>query len=152
MQAVRVSALNSVLGAFAGAVLAYPFSFFGAPAGAIYGAPMGLLVGSLAGAREWTSLSIGIACGSQLVGALVLGLGMTWVDPRSAPFDHAVAGMLGGGVVGIILAEILQQMASRSRRPIDGTPCSRCGYNLRGNVTGTCPECGTPCDPQRLDR
>ena len=22
--------------------------------------------------------------------------------------------------------------------------CTRCGYNLQGNVSGTCPECGTP--------
>lgn len=23
----------------------------------------------------------------------------------------------------------------------------RCGYNLTGNVSGVCPECGTPCKP-----
>jgi len=22
--------------------------------------------------------------------------------------------------------------------------CSKCGYNLTGNVSGRCPECGTP--------
>ena len=22
--------------------------------------------------------------------------------------------------------------------------CQKCGYNLTGNVSGTCPECGTP--------
>ncbi len=26
-------------------------------------------------------------------------------------------------------------------------PCSKCGYNLTGNVSGTCPECGQPIDP-----
>jgi hypothetical protein len=25
--------------------------------------------------------------------------------------------------------------------------CLRCGYNLTGNVSGRCPECGTPTDP-----
>jgi hypothetical protein len=25
--------------------------------------------------------------------------------------------------------------------------CPHCGYNLAGNVTGRCPECGTPIDP-----
>jgi len=26
----------------------------------------------------------------------------------------------------------------------DGIPCPSCGYNLRGNTSGTCPECGAP--------
>jgi hypothetical protein len=26
----------------------------------------------------------------------------------------------------------------------DGTLCSKCGYSLIGNVSGTCPECGRP--------
>ena len=25
----------------------------------------------------------------------------------------------------------------------DPKRCDRCGYNLTGNVSGTCPECGT---------
>lgn len=25
--------------------------------------------------------------------------------------------------------------------------CVKCGYNLRGNVSGICPECGSPCGP-----
>jgi len=25
--------------------------------------------------------------------------------------------------------------------------CQACGYNLTNNATGTCPECGTTCDP-----
>ena len=29
----------------------------------------------------------------------------------------------------------------RDRRPPKGH-CQRCGYNLTGNVTGICPECG----------
>ena len=30
--------------------------------------------------------------------------------------------------------------------------CGSCGYDLRGNVSGRCPECGTPCerDPAAL--
>lgn len=26
----------------------------------------------------------------------------------------------------------------------EGRGCTKCGYDLRGNVSGTCPECGTP--------
>ena len=25
--------------------------------------------------------------------------------------------------------------------------CAACGYNLRGNLSGVCPECGTPTTP-----
>ncbi|MFI5378483.1 MAG: hypothetical protein ACHRHE_04240 [Tepidisphaerales bacterium] len=27
--------------------------------------------------------------------------------------------------------------------------CEKCGYNLTGNVSGICPECGTPIAPER---
>jgi hypothetical protein len=32
----------------------------------------------------------------------------------------------------------------QERRRISGGGCRNCGYNLTGNVSGTCPECGTP--------
>ena len=31
-----------------------------------------------------------------------------------------------------------------SRPPQSPTECIKCGYNLTGNVTGICPECGVP--------
>ena len=31
-------------------------------------------------------------------------------------------------------------------------PCLGCGYDLYGNVSGTCPECGRPADPTPSDR
>lgn len=36
----------------------------------------------------------------------------------------------------------------RRRRRRAGGRCVACGYNLTGNVSGICPECGTPC-PQK---
>jgi hypothetical protein len=32
----------------------------------------------------------------------------------------------------------------RDRRRIPPGHCRECGYNLTGNVSGICPECGTP--------
>jgi len=34
------------------------------------------------------------------------------------------------------------------RRRIPPGHCQICGYNLTGNVSGRCPECGTPTDPE----
>ena len=34
------------------------------------------------------------------------------------------------------------------RRPFPAGCCHRCGYNLTGNVSGICPECGTPVPPK----
>ena len=36
---------------------------------------------------------------------------------------------------------------ARRRRERQTGRCRKCGYNLTGNVTGTCPECGASLDP-----
>jgi hypothetical protein len=34
------------------------------------------------------------------------------------------------------------------RKPkADHPVCTRCGYNLTGNTSGVCPECGAPVPP-----
>ena len=33
------------------------------------------------------------------------------------------------------------------QRRIDKGLCAACGYNLTANVSGICPECGKPCEP-----
>lgn len=37
------------------------------------------------------------------------------------------------------------------RRRYPAGHCTKCGYNLTGNVSGRCPECGTTIDPRRPD-
>jgi len=34
----------------------------------------------------------------------------------------------------------------RDRRRIPPGHCQKCGYNLTGNESGKCPECGKPCE------
>jgi len=59
-----------------------------------------------------------------------------------------LASLVLGSVVFLAACTIL-----RRRLPILYPPghCVRCGYNLTGNVSGVCPECGTPV-PTRDDR
>jgi len=40
----------------------------------------------------------------------------------------------------IVTAVVLRRHLKRPR----GNVCAQCGYDLRGNVSGRCPECGTP--------
>jgi|ERR1043166_7193137 hypothetical protein len=44
----------------------------------------------------------------------------------------------------LISAILLLTFWRISRRPLKGH-CKTCNYNLTGNTTGICPECGTPC-------
>src|SRR5437868_2850446 len=41
-------------------------------------------------------------------------------------------------------------LCRRTRRKAGG--CPRCGYNLTGNTSGVCPECGTPILPSQVAR
>ena len=44
----------------------------------------------------------------------------------------------------IVLCLVVAALAHRrARKPAPGA-CRKCGYDLTGNVTGVCPECGNP--------
>jgi len=56
--------------------------------------------------------------------------------------------------VSILVVSIVAAAASCScfwvwarRLPVPPPSCRTCGYNLTGNVSGICPECGTPVGP-----
>jgi hypothetical protein len=44
-----------------------------------------------------------------------------------------------------ILAQLIYFALRVSCPEDDGISCRTCGYNLTGNVSGICPECGNPC-------
>ena len=45
----------------------------------------------------------------------------------------------------VLLSALVAGWLWRRDRPRPGPGhCQRCGYNLRGNVSGVCPECGEP--------
>ena len=39
------------------------------------------------------------------------------------------------------IGRVVALVRSLRRSPLD---CQHCGYSLAGNVSGVCPECGTP--------
>jgi len=69
-------------------------------------------------------------------------LGWTWLPPRLYDSDAARSTVylsLPWVILGTFACE--RWMLLR-RAPANAGRCCRCGYDLRGNVSGTCPECG----------
>ena len=60
---------------------------------------------------------------------------------RSAAIHALAASVLLAGVpIGVVIVVRSSRRLARLKRGC----CVRCGYNLTGNVTGRCPECGEP--------
>jgi hypothetical protein len=45
----------------------------------------------------------------------------------------------------LVVAGVVIAVRRYTRKPPPGF-CQNCGYNLKGNVSGACPECGTDID------
>ena len=58
-----------------------------------------------------------------------------WQYALNAPFPHSLAASLFATVA-------LGRGRTRRKRPIKPVLCKQCGYELTGNTTGVCPECG----------
>ena len=89
--------------------------------------------------------------GAFMVGAffVYVGVGLSLVlgsNPRRAsapwPNDYMLLMPAILGISGAILLNVRAHRIQRNR-PSPGD-CQSCGYNLTGNVSGICPECGTP--------
>ena len=90
------------------------------------GAALALIIGAVG----FVEL-VGIA--QEVAARLVPGSAPRWVF--IAATDGLVAVILAGP--GIVLTALLV----RRRRPRPGR-CAECGYDLTGNESGVCPECG----------
>lgn len=109
----------------------------------------GLLTGHRRCARfgGWTLLAIPL-----FVSVLAITLVVPWfIDAATLP----TAGQLGHGLVEslglllwivppVLLGILTLRVSKNSRvRPLKYPVCLKCGYNLRGNKSGICSECGT---------
>ena len=52
--------------------------------------------------------------------------------------------LLAVSLLGIAACQLRGYLLLRRLRMESSIPCPKCTYNLTGNVSGTCPECGTP--------
>ncbi len=94
---------------------------------------------------EWISWKI-LGCGSQdLITYCVVGFGIA---------EHAMIGVvIASSVILSYLASRLLYACMIFHRVLDETPrCDCCGYNLTGNRSGRCPECGTSFDASLLEK
>ena len=64
---------------------------------------------------------------------------------------NAVPFTVSGGLYGLIgyavsclASRIVVYVVARYRPVVDARQCEHCGYDLTGNVSGICPECGRP--------
>ena len=100
--------------------------------------------------RSLWAVIVGLAV-TALLGA-VLGDSVFWlaqevvalVLPSAVP-DAVYVAVMDGLAVGVLaLPGVVVAVLIASRRPCAPDPgcCCRCGYDLTGNESGVCPECG----------
>ena len=69
-----------------------------------------------------------------------LTVGGSWATSRG--FPPAVAALLVLALAVVVGCHVKSLDDVRRERRAKGQ-CARCGYDLTGNVSGVCPECGT---------
>lgn len=103
----------------------------------------------LIGAIGERSLRRRFGKGALAIAMLCAVLLATEPEPASRVFRIHVPGApwVGGGLVTVSFALLMIR-----RRQLSGEPqCPHCGYNLTGNVSGICPECGNTT-PEEIRR
>jgi hypothetical protein len=87
--------------------------------------------------------------GFALAVGLLLALLVGWLHAGN-PYDHTTYNrkidlVLIGFVMlaGLVFATRIALWCHTRRKTFEGGLCHRCGYDLTGNISGVCPECGT---------
>lgn len=78
------------------------------------------------------------------ISAVVVVVYATWSDALSFPLDCAVPAFLSVCVLSVLYGAMYQ-----APELPDAPACQGCGYDLRGNVSGVCPECGAAVGGER---
>ena len=139
------------------------------PSGELVSSPTGLFISprgdeaALVGQAAWnTRYSSWTAAGSlgAKVGAFVDGAG-NFLAAMGIPVGVGIAlmGVLVASFAGTTLDTacrlqryIVQELAATALPARPSRGCIHCGYDLTGNVSGTCPECGWEIDWSAVDQ
>jgi hypothetical protein len=88
-------------------------------------------------------------------GLIAFAMGLTWLSSGLNPVDGiadiysgTAKALLGNGLFGVAIGA-LYCACLYTPPPADRPCCRKCGYNLTGNISGCCPECGTSVQDPR---
>jgi hypothetical protein len=100
------------------------------------------IIPELAGTHWWTSAPSDVRPAWQRGGFAYYHFLKIWGRYSYDQWDFAGPYWLPTAVGAILPLYALRRLRKRIRQKIGH--CLSCGYNLTGNVSGVCPECGTP--------
>ncbi len=79
--------------------------------------------------------------------ALLLGFFLRNMFEGVPPLDIIVGFILPNAIALYCGYRSFRQSVWPRKHELPPGHCRTCGHNLTGNVSGICPECGTPCKP-----
>lgn len=100
----------------------------------------------LRGVLKWAFLIASLACFANLF-MNVMHLSSAFTEFSQEDSQERLGRLLLFSILGSIL---FLRALKDSRQPHND--CQVCGYNLTGNVSGICPECGKPIEKENLTR
>jgi hypothetical protein len=131
------------------------FSELDTRAAAVGAGIVGCAVLALTATRNRPLARAGLACAGLAVGVLasIAASGCVDCQGRCSPDMMFVimCFLLVVWPLGLLLSFVAGARSFFSRVLPQAGCCTRCGYNLTGNTTGVCPECGTTVPVQRTD-
>lgn len=83
--------------------------------------------------------------------AILFGRVYPYTRFRPLPPEHIAVLLVAMGLfgVGMVLKGIWE--ADAKKRPVTPPQCTNCDYNLTGNVSGVCPECGADLSEEKTN-
>ena len=87
-------------------------------------------------------ISVAISLYTLLAVFFLLASGARFYETLMIPFTLATA----SAVIFFVIALVLKKKADNTDVPQQDS-CPACAYNLTGNISGVCPECGTRLNP-----